>query len=395
MRLWIDNTGLQSAGKCLEGRARVTHEYDVAGLLQLATLLIYGNTISLNGFEEKTVAEHSRAVVEHLQALGVPHKTVSITPVSETEYSLACKTAGDLVAPELHESFNPDEYQLLGGEPPDLPRGIAERQTTFVTLAAESEDSERLRKARERALKDQAAGAVEYMVSVSRRLRDEIRTMTSRHSHWEDTHSYQLNIFLRAHLNHALAEQVFARYTPAVARAELINTRNQYILDALGEELDDVTRELRAEQLGVPSTVAALLQRSKGEPAAVIKVALEFRQHSSQLRESLEELSAKYVDDTPESRFEIRKKVKELGRQLRRDVGLEKRAELRDAVEVHFVVGVPVLSISGRELIRWLQQRRQRRRTAVLTELIKASSYSDMSTEMYTKLRKLSSNKMT
>src|SRR5687767_3948433 len=107
MKLWIDNTGLHSAGVCLEGRASLEHNYDVRGLLQLATLVIYGNKVSFNGFENRIIANRSREIVEQLQAIGITEDIVSINPVTEIEYALACKTTAESIAPELFEGFNP------------------------------------------------------------------------------------------------------------------------------------------------------------------------------------------------------------------------------------------------------------------------------------------------
>jgi hypothetical protein len=144
MQLWIDNTGLQSAGLCLDGRASLAHDYDVRGLLQLATLVIYGNKVSLNGFEDNIIAKRSHEIVEHLQTIGITEDILSINPVTEAEYALACKTAADSIAPELCDGFNHDEFKLIGGEPPDLPRGFQERQVKYVALASEQEGSIKL-----------------------------------------------------------------------------------------------------------------------------------------------------------------------------------------------------------------------------------------------------------
>ena len=118
------------------------------------------------------------------------------------------------------------------------------------------------------------------MLASSEALRAAIARAIGRHAQWGDEESYQLNIFLRYHLNAALAEQAFSKYAPAVARAELIQRDSQHMLEALQRVADHVAEELRGEPLGVPSTLAALLQRSKGEPDALLKVAMEFRQHS-------------------------------------------------------------------------------------------------------------------
>lgn len=390
MNIWIDNTGLQSAAQCLEGRANPNQDYDVRGLLQLATLIIYGNNISLNGFEDDIIARRSQEIIEQLQTIHISEDILSINPVSEDEYALACKTTADSIAPELCYSFNPDEYQLIGGEPPDLPIGLHERQVKCIELASEPENSAKLKDVEKNALRDKAIGAVEYMLACSPALREAVGQMIKVYPNWGDRHSYQLNVFLRYHLNDILGEQNFSKYAPAIGRARLINRRNHYVLESIGDTIDEIVTELRGEHLGVPSTLAALLQRSKGEPKAVLEVAREFREHSKPLRDCLHLLYEKYPDDTPESRFGIRKKINELGRQLRRDVGLEKNAKLRDAIEVRFVIGFPVPFVSGKELLKWLKERKQSKRTAVLTELVKASAYSDLSSDLFEKLRKLS-----
>ena len=392
MELWIDNTGLQSAALCLEGRASPMHEYDARGLLQLATQIIYGEKISLNGFEDEKIANRSKEVVERLQSLYSNEKIININPIGVDEYALACKTAADMVAPDLRYSFNPDEYKLLGGEPPDLPRGFKERLVSFVKLAIEPVNSEKLDKVLEESLKDKAVGAIEFMLASSPSLREAIAKMVKEHKYWNDRHSYQLNIFLRYHLNDSLAEQSFAKYSPAVARAELINRRSQFILDALSKEMDEVVSDLRRGPLGIPSTFAALLQRSKGEPEAILKVALEFREYSKPLRNALENLSNEHWGDTDDSREEIQKEIWEMGHQLRRNFK-ERSTKLGDAIEFRFVLGIPTVFISGKELVRWVRERYKKRRIAVLTELVKASAFSEFNTDLYKKFRKLSARK--
>lgn len=393
MKLWIDNTGLHSAGVCLEGRANLEHDYDVRGLLQLATLVVYGNEVSLNGFENKLIASRSREIVEQLQAIGITEDIVSINPVTEIEYALACKTTAESIAPELFEGFNPNEFQLIGGGPPDLPRGFRDRQVRCLALANEPEGSTKLQEVEESALSDKAIGAVEYMLACSPALREAVARIMVTYPNWSDTHSYQLNIFLRYHLNNALGDQYFSKYAPAIPRAELVSQRSQYIIETLGNTLDKTVADLRGEPLGVPSILAALLQRSKGEPRAVLKVAREFRERSKPLRDALGTLAEKYSDDTPESRFEIQRQMKEMGQQLRRDVGLETSSTLRDALEIRLIIGIPVPVVSAKEIVKWVHAKMQSRRIAVLTELVKASAYSDLSTTLYEKLRDRSTAK--
>ncbi len=103
MQLWIDNTGLQSAGHCLEGRA--SHDYDVHGLLQLATLVIFGNKVALNGFEANSIAKRSQEIVDKLRTIGITEDILSINPITKPEYRLACQTAANSIAAFLNDGF--------------------------------------------------------------------------------------------------------------------------------------------------------------------------------------------------------------------------------------------------------------------------------------------------
>lgn len=393
MRLWIDNTGLQSAARCLDGTASIHHDYDLRGLLQLATLIIFGDSVSLNGFEDPEIATRSSEIAQHLQSLGITEDILSIRQVNEAEYALACQTAANSIAPDLSVAFNPLEHQLVGAGPPESPRGSIPRQIAAIALADEPPCSGKLHRAESSALGSKAIGAVEYMLATSEALRNAVRRTIRMYPDWTDAHSYQLSVFLRYHLNVALGEQSYARYAPAVARAELIQRETQYVLDCLQGVADRAALELRGEPLGIPSTLAALLQRSAGEPQAVLRVAMELRQHSGPLRTVLGVL-ARQEADTPDSRFEIRSAIAELGDQLRRDLRLKEAVHLRDALEIRLIVGVvPTLSVSVKTLVKWLEERRKKKRTAVLTEVIKASAFAEFSTDPYEKLRTMSTRR--
>ena len=186
---------------------------------------------------------------------------LSIRAVTEAECALACQTAAESIASELSEVFNAEERRLVRGEPPDLPRGSKERLVRFVALAREQTDPAELKRIEESALRDRAVGAVEYMMTSSPHLRESVRRIMAKAAHWEDEQSFQLNVFLRCHLNEALADQSFSKYTPAVARGELIQRRNEYIVSALSKVVQNVAEELREEPLGIPSTLQALVQR--------------------------------------------------------------------------------------------------------------------------------------
>lgn len=58
----------------------------------------------------------------------------------------------------------------------------------------------------------------------------------------------------------------------------------------------------------------------------------------------------------------------------------------RDTLEVRLIVGLPVPVVSAKEIVKWVRAKMLSKRIAVLTELVKASAYSDFSTTLYEKL---------
>jgi hypothetical protein len=226
-------------------------------------------------------------------------------------------------------------------------------------------------------------------------LRAAVANILTANPNFQPRHSYDLNVHLRYHLNDALAAQQYSTYAPSVGRAERLDRRNQYAIQMIESMADNVVKELRAKlafsPLGVPSVTAALLERSKGEPRALIAAAMEFRARSEPLRNTLHDLASAYPSATPESLFDLHLEISELGRQLRRDAKLEESTGLPDAVDVKFVVGVPVPSLSGEKTKKWIIQRFEKERVAVLTELVRASAFSNLSARIYRKLRANSS----
>ena len=78
MRLWLDNTGLHSAGLCLLGRAR--NDSDIRGLLQLATFLVFSESLLVNGFEADSVLKRTWEIKGQLVDWGLEYPELSIVP---------------------------------------------------------------------------------------------------------------------------------------------------------------------------------------------------------------------------------------------------------------------------------------------------------------------------
>lgn len=164
MELWIDNTGLHAVGSCLRGDAR--SDYDIYGLLNLTTMLVYGDTIAVNGFELPAIADRSKAIRDELLAIGIERDAFLIQEVTEREYAHACSKAAESSALELSRRFQPDvKHMVFGVEPPDLPRSTFIRQAEYIDLADAPDDSQAVRSAAAHGLDDKAVGAMEYMMA--------------------------------------------------------------------------------------------------------------------------------------------------------------------------------------------------------------------------------------
>ena len=61
MRILVDNTGVHSVARCLEGAGK--GEIDVLGLLQFATQLVFGDIILVGSFELGEVIERTNQVL--------------------------------------------------------------------------------------------------------------------------------------------------------------------------------------------------------------------------------------------------------------------------------------------------------------------------------------------
>jgi hypothetical protein len=392
MQTWIDNTGLHSAGLCLDGRANASHDLDVRGLLQLATLLVFSNRIELCEFGRDPVNDRSREIAESLVSIGVAREALSVVTISEGDYARACNAAAEAVAAELEGPWTSNEATLLGLEAPDVPKGPLEGQIRFMELALTA-DQTTLVEVRESALRGEPPEALDFMAAASVGLREVIRRLVKATPSWSPQDSYQLGVVLRYHLNEALAQATNSRYAPAVGRGRVVERRSAYALELLGDAVTRVAGELRGAPLGISSTSSALLARSRGEPAAIVSEALELRQRSKPLRDALLRWSQTF-DDSPSGRFELRKEINELAGQLRREVGLQEPTRLYEAIELKFVLGVPIISISSKAAIGWLEERLKHRHVAVLTDLVKDAAFADdKAMQNFSRLRKLASRR--
>ena len=375
MRIWIDNTGLHSAGSCLEERARGLT--DVKGLLQFCMFLIFAEQIRINGFEPENVAYKTREIRDWLYSIGVTKNAFSIDPATEEKYASACEQAATELAERLGHIFEPDEREILGLSPLDIPERIEEAQKTLLRLSTTNPSDQELERIRENALEEKAAGATAYMAATSEQLRREISSIVSNTSNWSPKNTRQLNGYLRCYLNHCLAEKARMRYGPAIGRAKLARARHEYVISRLSGKLDQIVNRLRSQRLPVPSVYSALIQKSKGDPQAAIYEALEMREKATPLRSYLSGILDKYDVNTHSGRSSIDKEMENIIDEVRRNLGLKRKKDLFRAIDVSFTWGTPSPKLNGQALLDWFQSRWESGKIEVLTELSETAAFPD------------------
>lgn len=373
MRLWMDNTGLHSVGLCLAGQAR--SDVDVEGLLQFATFAGFSDSLLVNGFESVPVAQRTEQICADLPKPDDAESWIIIVPENEKSYALACETAAEDAATDMANAFCPSNADPTGLAPADIPVRFEKAQEAILDLARKDGSLQRLEETRRGALSDRAAGAVHYMLACSADLRKAVRQISETYAPLSSVQVRQLNAFLRYYLNDALAGQNFARYSPAVARAKALRTHNEDISARLDRRVSEVVTHLQGHALGVPAIVGSLIQRAKGDPRALIEEALHAREASWPLRRWLSRRLSRADSESPEGQFTIDSTIGEIVDLLRQDLGLDKAPRFWDALEVLFVLGVPVPSLSGGKLMEWAEWRWKRRKVAVLSSLSKSAAY--------------------
>ena len=432
MHLWIDNTGLYSAAQSLLGYSQ--GEDDTKGLLQLATLLIFAETLFVNGFEQEEVSGRTKGVKHHLEHLGLDEMGLSIVPSSKEEYARACEVAASRCADDLYWAFNPGKQEpsaprqlsiqdLVIHVDTSLPLGLSIQDSVIhghadIPSRAEKaliakigdlvhESDKRIEEIKQSALDKRASGAIEYMFAASPELRDSVSKLG--YSKLDSrTFIYRLNAFLRYYLNDALAEKMSIYYVPAVARSRYVRRQNNFLIKKLSNKMDDAVSQLRGEPLNVPSVQSVLINRAKGKPEGIIRAALELREEATELRKWLYDLAQKHDLRESKGRAEAFGQIDKLSIAIEQCLRPAKAPRLSKALEFSAVVSLVIptaeapiplqpgveLGVSVDEFCKWVKYRWGDRRIAILTEISKEASFPDAEHELYMELHRECSKKV-
>ena len=383
MRTFIDNTGLHAAGRCLDGNA--LGDVDIRGLLQLATELVFSESVVVSGFEYEGTKEKSRIIRRELRRLGMPTEGLLIRSYRPHEYTKACRTAADIFSHEFCLMFPPaaqDDWQMRAARPDLLPQESAYVHEVHQIVTGDLGDSD-FQRLSAPCLAGRAASSIAYMLTTNDSLLQQVCQFAAANG-WAESATSQLIAMLRYYANQELAGVKQCVYAPAVARAQLVRRCSHRLTDALSGKVSKAASLLVPRSLGVPGVAGALLIRSRGDPRGVIQEAVALREKASDLRQYLMGKLNELDVGTPVWNHAMTTHVKELARVLGEDLHSERRPHWTDALQVHF--GPPFISLDLAKFRRWRESAKLHERVSILTELSLSLAYADDELSLYQRL---------
>lgn len=366
MRTWLDNTGLHAAARALRGAG--DDDSDYWSLLQLATLLLFGDSLAINGFERDHVRDPTNVMLESLVAFGFPEDKLHLQEPDRAMYVYNCGVAADRAADELRLLFVPSRKSPAGLEP-DIRR---DRGSAYLHKFVDGEVlTAELPAFAEEALEDKAAGAVLAMLVASDELMENVLRFRRETDTWTFEHTIQLDAFLRTYLNDVLASAASSRYAPAVGRASLIRQGTARILDTIGNQLDDVAAELRGQTVSVPALIAKAVWEADGDPERLLRSAIRLRGEVAPIRKELQRISDRWNWSSPLGEAHGLGELEQLSatvesRVLKGPPPWRNNIDFSVAVSSDSAVADGALKLG--QLMRWASRAWRTRRTVALTE---------------------------
>lgn len=375
----LENTALHSVGRCLESRGQ--GETDVLDLLQFATQIVFCDDIVLGTsglMVPPRVADRTGQVLDTLSSLGVERVSLSPHHVTKNQWLTCCARAATDFVEDFSELIKINLSEISDGRPESLDSGLFTAR--FRELIAIDRSPEEILDITRRVIQPTGSGHVGYCLAMCPPLWEAVRREFVRQEGWPTALTSWLDVLLRVYVNIAVAADLGAMYSPAVSRASLLRNGASRIEQRLTKVVSeatkkfDVTDEIAPRRLPAPSLRLALVRNTDGSAQNVLEGALSLRSKARPLRKVLTPLAAKISQGETEDEglFDLEMTARELCRLLEEDLGLAKPSQLRDALELKFVIGVPSPSIDMKAAIKWFNDWKRRRRVAVLTDLSKS-----------------------
>lgn len=375
MELLIDNTGLHSAARTIFANAE--KEIDVKGLIQLSSLIIFSNRIRLAGLEDKFVKTHTAEILSNLGSLGVSQDIISIDEENSDFLKKMCKSTAEECANFLFTACHSPSSDFIGSHPDNLPGNSLVLKISFDNLVRKDFTEEQFLELQEGYLERKLEGATHYMFAVSETLRLALRKILVNSQRQKTKLLRQIDVFLRLHLNENIAKHRGLKFTPAIARAQLLRYNHNFIMSELSKMLDKSIEKYKSSSLEVPSLTKYLLEKGGGHPEKMIEIALNAREKAQNLRKWITKLSIKHDENSNVGKADIHYEIKELSNLLLADLGIN-RPTLSSGIEIGLAFGVLPQITLNKEFFRWLEYKRKKGKLALLTEISKETLYSEL-----------------
>lgn len=376
LRVFLDNTGVHSAGRCLDRTAR--GPADVAGLLQLCSAIVFAEELVYSDRESSPVRERTAEVLERIHDIGFDRHKVQRASLTEREWDGFCREVGDEFALDLDDlmplaKVGPEVTALA----PDLGLDTGPPDGEVHELIAGELSSSRLEELGAQARELKGRGLVAYTLYRNRDLLERLRSRrVSGKDDWSIWDTSRLAAMLRVYGNTSVAQRLKALYLPSVARGELLRGHATVVLNRLLGTMAEAASALTETSVGIPSVLLAIVGECKGHPEAAIEQALALREKAGGVRALLQRHTELLAGgQSVEAQAELGREIAHIRKILHRELGLSPAPGLAGAFDVTFILGLPAPSLSGKALLRWVRNRWQRRKVAVLTELSRRAAF--------------------
>lgn len=373
MKLWIDNTSLHAAARCLEGRAGL--EDDVQGLLHLATELIFSEKVLVSGTETSGVRAQSEQVLGRLLDAGFASDVVYLADSPLSDFKAACRAAAQaFYRDHINQPAIKWQPKDVVAARPDLNKEelltLDQVHRRLLDLSSSPLQPEDLSEAWE----IKVGGAALAMIGSSPELCDLIVRWISTTPSWDESDSSKLISQLRMYLHQELGRQQGCVYAPALARAKRARSLARTIASRLESVAHKVAQQIQPLDLGLPPVASALVRRSHGYPTAILEEACRLRDLAKELRIYLSQIgwSSEVLP-----LCDLAQTISELESLLERDLYPDKRPKLRNAISSLGVLPLPTLELDVNALCDWVAYKMNRKRVLVLTEVSSALVYGE------------------
>ncbi len=359
--LLLDNTGLHSAARCLDG-SNLQND-DLLGLLNFASQIVFSDSIRLSTYESTGVSERTDEILDFLTKFekNTQEPVISKLERPSSYYHQCAKKVADDLADELAVGMSFDSASLFKTSilqsAPERISAITNQTNMlkrFRSLNAKGRET-LIAKTRE----TKAGEIPVYAALKSHKLFEQVCEF-QKNNHWNVAHTFFLSHVVRYRLYQEIASQcdnhtqIEPVYSPSYSRGIIMKTLNNEnpplnLPNEISNELDKLRTSLIGSSLGINSIAVALITSSKGDPKGIIEKAFELNIETKFLRNELRALipteNYRGKSTTLTTRRIITSTVKEFNEYLGRKLSIKESPDTLEAIKL--VAGICTIPIGG------------------------------------------------